>query len=86
MRRARTVAVFAMALGASLGAVQAQQQQQRAQPVVIDVCGKPVAYQRVPQRAVTHDVNITEMFLYLGLGHKLVGYSGISTTKEVAHV
>ena len=79
MQRMRTVAVFAMAL-ASLGAVQAQ----RAQPLVIDVCGKPVTYQRVPQRAVTHDVNITEMFLYLGLGSKLVGYSGISATKEIA--
>ena len=84
MRRVRTVAVFAMAFVASIGAAQAQQQQQRARPVVIDVCGKPVTYQRVPQRAVTHDVNITEMFLYLGLGHKLVGYSGISATKEVA--
>ena len=81
MRCMHAVAVFAMAFSA-LGAAHAQQP--RAQPLVVEVCGKPVTYTRVPQRAVTHDVNITEMFLYLGLGSKLVGYSGISATKEIA--
>ncbi|QIL71600.1 ABC transporter substrate-binding protein [Diaphorobacter sp. HDW4B] len=81
MRCMRAVAVFAMAFSV-LGAAHAQQP--RAQPLVVEVCGKPVTYTRVPQRAVTHDVNITEMFLYLGLGSKLVGYSGISATKEIA--
>lgn len=53
-------------------------------PVTINVCGKPQTYTSIPQRAVTHDVNITEMFLFLGLADKLVGYSGISSSKEIA--
>lgn len=53
-------------------------------PVTVQVCGAPVTYTQVPQRAVTHDVSITEMFLFLGLGDKLVGYSGIpSASKEI---
>ena len=58
-----------------------------AQPraaVEVEVCGVPQHYQAVPQRAVTHDVNITEMFLYLGLGDRLVGYSGIQAQKEIS--
>lgn len=51
--------------------------------VTIDVCGSPVTYASAPQRAVTHDVNITEMFLFLGLGDRLVGYSGITAAKEI---
>ncbi|WP_228529524.1 ABC transporter substrate-binding protein [Diaphorobacter caeni] len=78
----RTAPIFAMVLAAA-GTAHAQPTQ-RAQPLVIDVCGKPVTYARVPQRAVTHDVNITEMFLYLGLGPRLVGYSGIAASKEVS--
>ncbi|MFT3721281.1 ABC transporter substrate-binding protein [Pseudorhodoferax sp.] len=52
-------------------------------PVTVEVCGQPVAYPRVPQRVVTHDVNITEMFLFLGLGEYLVGTSGIPADKEI---
>ena len=51
-------------------------------PVTVEVCGTPVSYPQVPQRAVTHDVNITEMFLFLGLGERLVGTTGIPTNKE----
>jgi len=52
-------------------------------PVTVDVCGKPVAFAQVPQRAVTYDVGITEMFLYLGLGDRLVGTAGIPADKEI---
>lgn len=58
--------------------------QQHASPVVVDVCGQSQTYAAVPQRAITHDVNITEIFLFLGLGDKLVGYSGIASKKEIA--
>lgn len=57
---------------------------EHAPAVVIDVCGQPTRYDRVPQRAVTHDVNIAEMFLFLGLGEKLVGYGGISSQKAIS--
>lgn len=54
-----------------------------ALPVTVQVCGQPVVFDRVPQRAVTYDVGITEMFLYLGLGERLVGTAGIPANKEV---
>lgn len=53
-------------------------------PVSIKVCGETVRYDRAPQRAVTHDVNITELFLFLGLADTLVGYSGIRNDKNIA--
>lgn len=46
-------------------------------PVTVEVCGQPVTYAQVPQRAVTHGINITEMFLALGLQDRLVGYGGV---------
>ncbi|WP_370679504.1 ABC transporter substrate-binding protein [Comamonas sp. GB3 AK4-5] len=46
-------------------------------PLRLQVCGQPVLYERIPQRAVTHGINITEMFLALGLGDRLVGYGGL---------
>lgn len=52
-------------------------------PVTVNVCGSPVTYANAPLRAVTHDVNITEMFLFLGLGERLVGYSGITQAKQI---
>lgn len=52
-------------------------------PVTVEVCGQPVTYPRSPQRAVTYDVGITEMFLYLGLGERLVGTAGIPAHKEI---
>lgn len=56
-----------------------------AQPrVTVPVCGQPQTYAAVPRRAVTHDVNITEMFLFLGLGDRLVGYSGMYASKEAS--
>lgn len=55
-----------------------------AQPVTVNVCGQPQTYTRVPQRAITHDVNITEMFLFLGLADKLAGYSGMYASKEAS--
>jgi iron complex transport system substrate-binding protein len=53
-------------------------------PVTIEVCGEPVTYNHPPERAVTNDVNITEIFLALGLADKLVGYSGISAYRQLA--
>lgn len=53
-------------------------------PVTVEVCGEPVTFDAPPQRAVTNDVNITEIFLALGLGDKLVGYSGISAYRQIA--
>lgn len=46
-------------------------------PVSVDVCGQPVTFERVPQRAVTHGINLIETMLALGLGDRLVGYGGL---------
>ncbi|MDY0072746.1 MAG: ABC transporter substrate-binding protein [Thauera sp.] len=54
------------------------------EPVEVEVCGELQRYDAVPQRVVTHDVNITEMLLHLGLGERLVGYSGLRGNKNVA--
>ena len=37
----------------------------------LQVCGEDVHYPVVPRRAVTNDMGITEMFLFLGLEHRL---------------
>lgn len=58
--------------------------QQHGAPVTVNVCGEPVRYERTPTRVVTHDVNITELFLFLDLDERLVGYSGIAARKEIA--
>lgn len=52
-------------------------------PVTVESCGEPVTFTRAPERAVTNDVNITEIFLDLGLVDKLVGYSGVRDTRTV---
>ncbi|MDR0215356.1 MAG: ABC transporter substrate-binding protein [Comamonas sp.] len=57
---------------------------QGAAMLSLDVCGQPVHYDRIAQQAVTSDVNITEMFLYLGLGSRLVAYSGIPSIAEIS--
>ncbi len=46
-------------------------------PLSIEVCGQPVVYDQVPQRAVVHGINLLEMFLALGLQDRLVGYGGL---------
>ena len=52
-------------------------------PVTVEVCGDSVTFDAPPKRAVTNDVNITEMFLDAGLQDKLIGYSGISDVRDL---
>ena len=49
-----------------------------AYPVTIDSCNRSLTFEHPPQRAVSNDINITEMMLVLGLQANMVGYSGIS--------
>ncbi|MDR2787945.1 MAG: ABC transporter substrate-binding protein [Candidatus Accumulibacter sp.] len=53
-------------------------------PVTVQVCGAPARFDTPPRRAVTHDVNLTEMFLALDLEDRMAGYSGIRSSKTVA--
>jgi iron complex transport system substrate-binding protein len=50
-------------------------------PVTVQSCNRAVTFERAPQRAVSNDVNLTEMMLALGLKSRMVGFTGISGWK-----
>lgn len=47
-------------------------------PVAVKSCGRTVTFDKAPERAVSQDVNMTEMMLALGVKDHMAGYSGIS--------
>ena len=47
-------------------------------PVTVDNCGTPLRINAPPQRAVIHDLNMTEMALALGLQAQMAGVTGIT--------
>ena len=51
-----------------------------AEPTV-QSCIRTVTFETPPERAISNDVNLTEMMLVLGLAHRMVGYTGISGWK-----
>ena len=51
--------------------------------VSVDSCNRTVTFDSPPQRAISNDVNLTEMMLVLGLSEKMVGYTGISGWKTL---
>ena len=51
--------------------------------VSVDSCNRSVTFDSPPQRAISNDVNLTEMMLVLGLSDKMVGYTGISGWKTL---
>ena len=51
--------------------------------VSVDSCNRTVSFDSSPQRAISNDVNLTEMMLVLGLSDKMVGYTGISGWKTL---
>ena len=53
-------------------------------PVTIQSCDRSVTFDRAPQRAVSNDINLTEMMLALGLRTRMVGYTGISGLKTAS--
>lgn len=54
-----------------------------AYPVTVQSCGRAVTFEAAPTRAVSNDVNLTEMMLVLGLRDRMVGYTGISGWKTL---
>ncbi|GAA4228680.1 iron complex transport system substrate-binding protein [Sagittula marina] len=63
----------ALALTASLAAA----------GTTVESCNREVTFEAPPQRAISNDVNLTEMMLVLGLADKMVGYTGISGWKTL---
>ena len=52
-------------------------------PLTIQSCNREVTFNQAPKHAVSHDINMTQMMLALGLKSRMVGYSGISGWKSV---
>jgi len=52
-------------------------------PVTVQSCDREVTFEAAPQRAVSNDVNLTEMMLALGLTDRMVGYTGVSDWKTL---
>ena len=49
----------------------------------IKSCNRNVTFETPPQRAISNDVNLTEMMLVLGLADHMVGYTGIPGWKTL---
>ncbi|KKB12270.1 iron ABC transporter substrate-binding protein [Devosia geojensis] len=47
-------------------------------PVTVESCNRQVTFEAPPTRAVSNDVNLTEMMLALGLADSMAGYTGVS--------
>ncbi|MCM2294571.1 ABC transporter substrate-binding protein [Allorhizobium sp. BGMRC 0089] len=52
-------------------------------PVTVKSCNRHVTFDAAPKRAVSNDVNLTEMMLALGLRDHMVGYTGVSGWKTL---
>lgn len=67
----------------SLAAVLLSASAAMAQPVTVKSCDREVTFDAPPARAISNDVNLTEMMLVLGLRDRMVGYTGISGWKTL---
>ena len=54
-----------------------------AYPVTVKSCNRDVTFDAAPMRAVSNDVNLTEMMLALGLADHMAGYTGVSEWKTL---
>jgi iron complex transport system substrate-binding protein len=54
-----------------------------ASPITVQSCNRTVTFDAPPKRAISNDVNLTEMMLVLGLRDRMVGYTGISGWKTL---
>ena len=49
----------------------------------VESCNRIVTFEESPKKAISNDVNLTEMMLVLGLAERTVGYTGISGWKTL---
>lgn len=75
----RVISAFVFGLGAGLLTVSSA----LADPVTVQSCNRDVVFETPPQRAISNDVNLTEMMLALELQDRMVGYTGISGWKTL---
>jgi len=53
-------------------------------PVTVQSCDRQVTFNEPPQRAVSNDVNLTEMMLALELTDHMAGYTGVSEWNKIS--
>ena len=71
----RKIVLSSLALGLSAGLASAD--------TTVQSCNRTVSFDAPPARAISNDVNLTEMMLVLGLADRMVGYTGISGWKTL---
>ncbi|MEM1427860.1 MAG: ABC transporter substrate-binding protein [Pseudomonadota bacterium] len=71
----RHVVLGAVALSLGAGIASAE--------TTVQSCDRTVTFEAPPERAISNDVNLTEMMLVLGLADRMVGYTGISGWKTL---
>lgn len=54
-----------------------------AAPITVKSCNRDVTFDAAPSRAISNDVNLTEMMLVLKLQDRMVGYTGVSGWKTL---
>jgi iron complex transport system substrate-binding protein len=64
------IVLGALLLGLSAGLASAE--------TTVQSCNRTVTFDAPPERAISNDVNLTEMMLVLGLADRMVGFTGIS--------
>lgn len=74
----RSLLCLALLLGTTHAFAEATQY-----PLTIHSCNREVTFKEAPKHAVSHDINMTQMMLALGLKSKMAGYSGVSGWKSV---
>ncbi|HJR29247.1 MAG TPA: iron ABC transporter substrate-binding protein, partial [Pseudomonas sp.] len=52
-------------------------------PLTVQSCNRTVTFKQAPKHAVSHDINMTQMMLALGLKSSMAGYSGVTGWKSV---
>ena len=52
-------------------------------PLTVQSCNREVTFKQAPKHAVSHDINMTQMMLALGLKTSMAGYSGVTGWKSV---
>ena len=66
----KSIILSALSLGLSAGLASAE--------TSVQSCNRTVTFAAPPERAISNDVNLTEMMLVLGLTDRMVGYTGIN--------
>ncbi|MCP1516167.1 iron complex transport system substrate-binding protein [Pseudomonas migulae] len=74
----RSLLCVALLLGSSQAFAEATKY-----PLTIHSCNRDVTFTQAPKHAVSHDINMTQMMLALGLKPSMAGYSGVSGWKSV---